>query len=235
MSIANSLVCIASQWRVVVLRLMGEGCLQPSETGYPDAASLLRRSDSSIDFFAYTTISHNTDLSTSTDTIDMTLLRAAIVFATQSTRISAAAKGRYRSSSFRTSASTLARLLINKEAVSDTIPSDSTSSKRRVRQKRELASFEWKRSTTRAIPSPIKTSERTSTRIHHGTSERRAGQDTTTPRMPLMITAVPMTLFHSILDNLACDDKWKRIGVMSSKGRVEEWLNTLNVAMSELD
>jgi hypothetical protein len=53
--------------------------------------------------------------------------------------------------------------------------------------------------------------------------------------MPLMITAVPMTLFHSILDNLACDDKWKRIGVMSSKGRVEEWLNTLDAAMSELD
>ena len=50
-----------------------------------------------------------------------------------------------------------------------------------------------------------------------------------------MITAVPMTLFHSILDNLACDDKWKRIGVMSSKGRVEEWLNILNVAISELD
>ena len=97
------------------MRLMGEGCLQPSETGYPDAASLLRRSDSSIDFFAYTTISHNTDLSTSTETIDMTLLRAAIVFATQSTRISAAAKGRYRSSSFRTSANTLARLLTEKK------------------------------------------------------------------------------------------------------------------------
>jgi hypothetical protein len=133
------------------------------------AASLLRRSDSSNNF-ANTAISHNTDLSTSTDTIDMTLLRATIVFATQSTRISAAAKGRYLSSSFRTSANTLARLLTNKEAFSDTIPSDSTSSKRRVRRKRELASFDWKRSITRAIPSPIKTYERTSTRVHHGTS-----------------------------------------------------------------
>jgi hypothetical protein len=44
-----------------------------------------------------------------------------------------------------------------------------------------------------------------------------------------------MTLFHSILDNLACDDKWKRIGAMNSKGRVEQWLDTLEVAMSELD
>ena len=78
------------------------------------AASLLRRSDSSNNF-ANTAISHNTDLSTSTDTIDMTLLRATIVFATQSTRISAAAKGRYRSSSFRTSANTLARLLTEKK------------------------------------------------------------------------------------------------------------------------
>jgi hypothetical protein len=47
--------------------------------------------------------------------------------------------------------------------------------------------------------------------------------------------AVPMTLFRSILDNLACDDKWKRIGVTSNKRIVEQWLDTLDITMSELD
>jgi hypothetical protein len=61
-----------------------------------------------------------------------------------------------------------------------------------------------------------------------------AEQYITTPRMRLW-KAVPMTLFRSILDNLACDDKWKRIGVTSSKRIVEQWLDTLDVTMSELN
>jgi hypothetical protein len=37
------------------------------------------------------------------------------------------------------------------------------------------------------------------------------------------------------MDTLACDDKRKRIEDMSSQGRVEDWLNALDVSMSEID
>lgn len=40
---------------------------------------------------------------------------------------------------------------------------------------------------------------------------------------------------HSILNSLACDDKWWRIGVMSSVERLENWLNAQDIAMFELD
>jgi hypothetical protein len=92
----------------------------------------------------------------------------------------------------------------------------------------------WKRSTTRAIPSPIKTSDRTSTRPRHQTKKGMAEQYITTPRMRLLRKAAPMTPFRSILDNHACDGEWKRLGV-TSKRRVEEWLDTLVVTTSELD
>jgi len=123
----------------------------------------------------------------------MAVLRAAVLFTTQHISISAAAKGMHRSSSFRALANTLARVLTNKDAVSDTITFDSTSSKHPVCQKRELTSFGRKRPTTRAIPSPIKTFDRTSTRMRHDNEECRTGQSTTTPRMYSPIAAVPMT------------------------------------------
>jgi hypothetical protein len=131
-------------------------------------------------------------------------------------------------------ANTLGRVPTNKDAIADTITSDSTSSNRLVRQKRELTPFGLKRSTTRAIPSPIKASDRTNTRLRHQTKKCMAERYITTPRMRLLLKAVPTTPFRSILDNHACDGEWKRLGV-TSKRRVEEWLDTLVVTTPELD
>jgi hypothetical protein len=132
-------------------------------------------------------------------------------------------------------ANTLGRVPTKNDAVADTITSDSTSSNCLVHQKRELTSFGWKRFTTRAIPSPIKTSDRANTRLRHQTKKGMAEQYTKTLRMRPLLKAVPMTPFRSILDNLAYDDEWKRIGVTSSKRRVEECLDTLTVTTSEVD
>jgi len=195
------------------------GCLQSSEAGHPHAtpqADLRQNNSSGDNFFADTTTSRETELGTSTDTTNMTLLRAAILFTTQHTQIERAAKS--------TEAPQFANGQTPLQGSSRTrmrsqTPSPQTAQAGNVSSPRSISSRRSVGSDTRPeqIPSPVKTYNRPSTSLRHKANEGRARNH------------------HAILDSLACDDKWCRIGVMSSEERLEDWLSTQDVAMFELD